>query len=67
MFFILYSSSIINTCTPGKGAPTGANLLCLTSYAFETSKQQMLVFFNFFFLKNTFKTLKFIECYVERF
>lgn len=37
IFFILYSLSIINTCTPGKGAPTGENLLCSNSHAFETS------------------------------
>lgn len=56
MFFILYSLSIINTCTPGNGAPTGANLLCLRSHAFETSNNK---FYNFFFLKTLhFTTLR---------
>lgn len=37
LFFTLNSLSIINMCTPGKDAPTGANLLCSKSQVFEIS------------------------------
>lgn len=43
LFFILSSLSIINTCTPGKGTPTGANLLCSKLQVFEISKKYLFI------------------------